>query len=65
MNNKIIEYHVFTDSNDHWTKDLEEALIIAQNMYEENKCVRIYKEVYFKEEPISEDCIFALGNFPI
>lgn len=62
-------YHIFTDGKDEYTENKIRAEAIYQNWKEEyGTPVRLYEEIWgdvnLDDEPISEDCIKAWGDFP-
>lgn len=62
-------YHVFTDGIDEWVRTLKEAYNIIRLWKKDGYYdFRIYKETRWDELNglfIDEDCIHAIGNFPM
>jgi hypothetical protein len=64
---KIIKFHIFADNYDNWFNTLAAVKKEKEELVKQGyPNIRIYKEFYedINDEPLGEECIFSIGNYP-
>lgn len=62
-----IVYHIFTDNNDVYADDFNEAKKIYRQFKKDFCCARLYEEIWQdpSDEPVEENCLMSFGQYPM
>jgi len=69
MAKNITIYHVFTNNQDEFLEDFNQARKLFNQWKKDNGTARLYEEFWedteLDDEPIKEECIRSFGEYPL